>query len=270
MKLSTRSNAKPSSARLRTPWGWAGLGLALGLLVASVAFAPAQWLTSWIEQSSQQRLRFHAVRGSIWDGSAQLSLSDGTHSQATLPARLAWRLQVDWGHASLNIQANADCCMRSPWEMQLRPRWGGYQLQVADSQAQWPAAWLTGLGTPWNTLALSGPITIATKGLVWDVAAQHATLRGQVQIDALALSSRLTHLHPMGSYRLRISGGATPELNLQTLSGDLLLSGHGLWLNGRLHFEGEASAQAQSREALANLLNILGQRNGARTLIRVG
>jgi general secretion pathway protein N len=67
-----------------------------------------------------------------------------------------------------------------------------------------------------------------------------------------------------------VSGGDTPRLNLSTTQGSLQLSGSGQWTDGRLRFEGEASAAPERFEALSNLLNIIGRREGARSIIKVG
>jgi general secretion pathway protein N len=57
---------------------------------------------------------------------------------------------------------------------------------------------------------------------------------------------------------------------LQTLEGALQLQGSGRVHAGRLQFAGFASAAAGREEALANLLNIIGRRDGARSVIQVG
>jgi general secretion pathway protein N len=51
-------------------------------------------------------------------------------------------------------------------------------------------------------------------------------------------------------------------LALKTIDGALVLTGQGQWVNRRLRFQGEASAQEGSEAALSNLLNVLGQRRG--------
>ena len=43
-----------------------------------------------------------------------------------------------------------------------------------------------------------------------------------------------------------------------------------LWQNQRLRFTGEASAEAGTEAALANLLNIIGRRDGSRSLLSLG
>jgi len=67
-----------------------------------------------------------------------------------------------------------------------------------------------------------------------------------------------------------VQGGDSVSLSLQTLQGDLQLSGSGLWVGQRLRFTGEASAAPEREGALSNLLNIIGRRNGARSLISLG
>ena len=74
----------------------------------------------------------------------------------------------------------------------------------------------------------------------------------------------------MGSYRTTLLGGETPRLQLETLDGALNLSGTGQWVGSRLRFSGSASAAPDREEALANLLNIIGRRNGASSIITIG
>src|SRR6218665_1818531 len=50
-------------------------------------------------------------------------------------------------------------------------------------------------------------------------------LSGQARLDALAMSTRLSTLRPMGSYRLVLQGGEVPAVTLSTLDGALQLSG---------------------------------------------
>jgi general secretion pathway protein N len=95
-------------------------------------------------------------------------------------------------------------------------------------------------------------------------------LAGRVQLDALNISSRLSTLSPMGSYRIVLQGGPSTTMDLSTLDGSLQLSGQGEWVGRRLRFNGVATAAPERVEALSNLLNILGRRDGARSIITVG
>jgi general secretion pathway protein N len=210
------------------------------------------------------------ARGTVWNGSARLTLTGGAGSidAATLPGRLTWRLRPSG--LGLAAELNADCCMQQSWRLSLQPRWGGARLALADSQSQWPAQWLTGLGTPWNTVQPEGQLSLSTHGLAAEWAAGRLLLSGRAQLDALHMSSRLSTLKPMGSYRLTLSGGATSSLGLSTLEGALQLSGTGQWVGARLRFDGIASATPERLDALSNLLNIIGRRDGARAIIKVG
>ncbi|MDO8320704.1 type II secretion system protein N [Rhodoferax sp.] len=253
-----------------TPWGWALGGVLLGLTLSTVLFAPARWLSSLLRQVSQGQVLLMEARGTVWTGSARLTVTGGLGSQeaATLPGRLAWVFSPGLGAAKL--QLNADCCMQQAWAMQLQPRWNGFQVTLSDAQSQWPAKLLAGLGTPWNTIQPQGELLLSTRGLTLAWAAGRLLLTGVAQLDAMNLSSHLSTLRPMGSYRFSLTGGTPISLALTTLQGSLQLSGSGQWVGGQLRFNGEASAVPQHQAALSNLLNLIGRRNGARSIIKVG
>lgn len=261
-------NRRHDPARLA--WRWAWLGAALGLVVALVLFAPARWLASLVQQVSQGRLLMHDARGTVWNGSAQLTLTGGVGSQdaAALPGRLSWQLTPGWLGAGMRLRA--DCCMPEPLRAHWQARWNGWQATLSDNVSQWPAEWLVGLGTPWNTLQVRGALHLSTQGLNLAWAAGRLVLTGQAQLDALNLSSQLSTLQPMGSYRFSLQGGASPTLAFQTLRGRLQLSGSGQWVGGQLRVQGEATAEPQYLDALSNLLNLIGRRDGARSIIKIG
>jgi len=257
----------------RAPWGWASAGAAFGVLLALLLFLPARWLVSGVQQASAGQVQLHDARGTLWDGSARLALAAGTGSldAAELPGRVQWRLRPAWASgAALSLRLGADCCLQQPWQWTLVPRWTGVQVVASDSQSQWPAQLLAGLGTPWNTIAAQGQLLLSTRALVLGWSAGRLQMAGSAQLDALEMSSRLSTLRPMGSYRLLVQGGNVPALQLSTLAGDLQLTGQGQWVSGRLRFAGEASAAPQSQEVLANLLAIIGRRTGARSIIKIG
>ena len=86
----------------------------------------------------------------------------------------------------------------------------------------------------------------------------------------MAVTSRLSTIQPLGSYRVRIEGGDMTSLQLSTLDGALQLQGQGQWVGQRLRFQGEAWAAEGREAALANLLTMIGQRSGKRVLLSVG
>jgi general secretion pathway protein N len=272
-----RARSASATQRPRTPWGWALFGALLGALPALLLFAPATWLAQGITQATKGQVQLLQARGTVWTGSAQLVLTGGAASQdsAALPGRVHWTLRPTL--TGLRTALRADCCTHTTTgasdalRLHVQPRWAGLRIDVTDHQSQWPAALLTGLGTPWNTLQPQGQLAVQTQALQATWSAGRMAMAGQVQLDARAMSTRLSTLRPMGSYRLALQGGEVPQLTLSTLEGQLQLNGTGQWVGQRLRFTGEAHARDPEREgALSNLLNIIGRRNGARSIITVG
>lgn len=258
------------TSRLRAPWRWALAGAVPGLLCALLLFAPASWLTGPLQRAGGGRVLLSEPRGTVWNGSAQLLLTGGAGSTdaVSLPTRLDWRLRPRWD--GLVAELGTACCIVQPLTLRVRPRWGGAQVALANGRTQWPAALLAGLGTPWNTLQFDGDLLLGTQGLSVEWVQGRLAIAGRAELTAQRLSSRLSTLRPMGSYRITILGGTTPTLQLETLEGSLQLSGNGQWVGSRLHFSGIASAAPDREGPLSNLLNIIGRRDGARSIITIG
>ncbi|WP_336298456.1 type II secretion system protein N [Ramlibacter tataouinensis] len=242
----------------------------LGLALALALFVPAQWLAARVAAATGGQVLLQDARGTVWNGSARLVLTGGAGSSdaATLPSRLQWRLRP----ALLGVHAtlSTDCCTPEPLALDWRLGWNSRSLRVADGRSQWPASLLVGLGTPWNTLQPEGELALRTESLQLRWAQGRLSVAGQAELTAERMASRLTTLRPMGSYRLLLAGGDVPGLQLSTLDGPLRLSGTGQWVASRLRFTGEASAAPEREAALANLLNIIGRRDGARSIITLG
>ncbi len=253
-----------------SPWGWAACGVVLGALLATVMFAPARWLAAMINQASQGHVLLANARGTVWNGSAQLQLAGGTSSlgSVALPGRLDWRLRP--GFDQIKADITATCCMAQSMQVAVWPGWNGARAALGDHTSNWPAGLLVGLGTPWNTIQAQGTLAVSSNALKLEWAAGRLTMAGQLQMDAQDMASRLSTLKPMGSYRLTLNGGTANTLQLETLRGSLLLSGSGQWVGGKLRFDGLASAVPERQDALSNLLNIIGRRDGARAIIKVG
>jgi len=251
-------------------WAWALAGALLGVLSAMLFFAPAAWLAAAVNAAGLGRVVLSDSTGTVWSGSARLTLTGGAGSRdaVRLPGRVQWALAPGWG--KLHIALRADCCTPEPIRLVLAPKWQGWHLQALPHQSSWPASLLAGLGTPWNTLQTEGNLVVNTPGFAVTASLDRWTLQGSVQLQALDLQSRLSTLRPLGSYQLRLTGGAQPGLALSTLRGSLQLSGQGSWTAGRLRFEGEASATPDHAQELSNLLNIMGRRVGARSIITLG
>ena len=220
--------------------------------------------------ASNGQVVLNDANGRVWNGSAQLVLRGGAQSQSVvaLPGRVSWQVRpVGLG---LNLQLTAACCMAQPLVSRLSLGWNRLGWQINDHQSEWPAGLLAGLGTPWNTVLAQGNLALNVTGLSVEWSQGRSAMEGRLQMDALEMTSSLSTLKPMGSYRLTLYGGSVNTLKLETLQGSLQLAGAGQWVGGRLRFEGEASAAPERQEALANLLNIIGRRDGARSVIKLG
>ncbi|MCZ2497275.1 type II secretion system protein N [Xylophilus sp. Kf1] len=261
----------PRAARRRTPITAAALlGALLGAVVALVLFAPARWLAQTAASASQGHLLLTDARGTVWNGSAQLVLAGGSGSTdaAALPDRVEWRLRP--ALTGLRLQLGAACCTPQPLVVHADVRFDGIHLRVDDGRSSWPAALLSGLGTPFNTLQPEGTLALGTSALTLHLAAGRLSVAGRADFDLRDMASSLSPLRPLGSYRLSVQGGAVPGLDLRTLDGPLQLSGTGQWVGNRLRFVGEARALPEREAALSVLLNLLGRRVGATSVITLG
>jgi general secretion pathway protein N len=257
----------PARAIHHPGWGWTVAGALCGWILVTVLLAPARWLALAVEQASQGRILLQEARGTLWNGSARLSLSGGAGSadSATLPSRMNWTLSPRW--RQLDASFYSDCCTRQPLHLSLKPGWGRLEMALQEGMLSLPASLLSGLGTPWNTLQPAGLLELTSQGLVIEWHQGGIQIAGQAQLKAHDLSSRLSPLNPLGSYRLTLRGGAVPSVELDTLEGSLKLEGRGQWSGSRLQFNGTASARPERAEALSNLLNIIGRRKGDLSII---
>jgi len=247
-------------------------GMALGLLLAVVLHAPAQWLASAVHAASRGHVQLRDAQGTVWQGDAQWVLTSGPGGQdaLALPQRLHWQLRPQW--SGLQLSLNAACCTPQPLLLNLQAVWLGLQVSLVSPRSVWPAQWLSGLGAPWNTLALDGVLQLQCQQLRWTWRSQQpqGVLEGSAQLQLLGLSSGLSTVKPLGSYSLSLQGGAQPSVVLATTEGQLLMQGRGAFGARGFTFQGEARANTGHETALANLLGVLGQRLGNRTVLRWG
>ncbi|HJV96457.1 MAG TPA: type II secretion system protein N [Albitalea sp.] len=259
-----------------TRWGVGGV--VAGVLVGFVAFAPASWLASAVASSTDQRLLLADARGTVWSGSAVPVLTGGPGSRdaSALPGRLEWSVALKG--LAFEVRLRQACCLNGDVALLLRPGLGRTMITLKPPAggwvAQWPGAWLGGLGTPFNTLQLGGAVRLASPGLTLESVQGRWRMEGQANVELVSASSRLSTLDTLGSYRITMSGDAAnagaPQLNLTTLEGALQLSGNGNFSPSGVRFRGEARANSGDEAALSNLLNIIGRRDGARSVISIG
>ena len=271
--------AETSSWRGRhgAPLRWSLAGALLGGLLALLLFAPASWLARGLAAATDGHLLITDTRGSIWNGSGVLVLTGGPDSRdaSSLPGRLRWSMGLQG--MALGLRARQDCCINGELQLLLKPGFGRFEVALVsqtDWLARWPAGWLAGLGTPWNTLQLGGSLRMSARDFRLEWVQGRWRQFGQLDLDLINLSSRVSTLAPLGSYRFSIAAdpasAGVSSLRLTTLDGALLLSGQGSMGGGKARFLGEASAAPGREAALDNLLNIIGRRQGARSVISIG
>ena len=253
------------------------LGLCLGTLLALALFAPAAWLAEALANATGQQLQLADARGTVWRGSARVVLSGGpgSRSAAALPGRLNWRVGIKQGE--IEFRARQECCLVDELKLRLEPSISRFKIRLVPAGhglGQWPASWLAGLGAPWNTLQPGGILRLASTGLSLEAVQGRWIFDGQAELRIEQASSKLAPLEALGSYRLLVQGepggGENARLMLSTEQGPLMLQGEGLWAASKLRFRGEARAQPGSEPALNNLLNIIGRRQGAMSVLSIG
>lgn len=258
---------------------WALAGIMVGGLAALTACAPAAWLAAAVNGATDQRLVLADARGTVWDGSAVMVLTGGAGSRdaSALPGRLHWTLALDG--AALELRARQACCLQGELRLRVLPGLSGLRVElpaVAGPPAllgQWPAAWLVGLGTPWNTLQPSGTLALSSGGFAVRTVRGRWILTGRAELELRSMASSLSTLEVLGNYRLSLEGderGDAARVQLSTTAGALQLTGSGQWVASKLRFTGQASAAPGAELALGNLLNIIGRRQGALSLISIG
>ena len=233
----------------------------------------------------------------------------GSHDASVLPTRLEWTLRPRWNGASLHLRQDcclahgADIQVRrtldawlvdvvSPDERdqpaaapeKVRPGSHGADamaLAGATPLGQWPMGWLEGRGFPWNTIHPGGVLTLSTHNLSFTLKGGHWSTLGSAQVEVRQASSRLTTLDSLGTYRVLIQpdpstqvkpgDGASRDLVwISTVDGALLIDGRGLIGATGVRIRAEAHAASGSEAALDNLLNLIGRRNGALSVISIG
>jgi general secretion pathway protein N len=191
---------------------------------------------------------------------------------------MEWSLRPSMsGGLGLSTQLRHDCCLNGTVTLLTHLGWGRMAMSVQSPPGwtgQWPAAWLAGLGTPFNTMQLGGAMRLSTQDLVVERVQGRLRVQGQADLELRDLSSRLATLPRLGTYRLSLrnnpANAGTSAVSLETVDGALRLTGTGSWSAGGLRLRGEAIADENDQQALNNLLNLIGRRDGARSVISIG
>jgi general secretion pathway protein N len=270
-------------------------------VVGIVVFLPASLVANAVARATGDRVLVAEAEGSVWNGSglAVLTGGPGSRDASVLPSRIVWHLRPRWN--GLAVHLTQDCCMAGGIDVRVHAGFSTTRVEVGDAPgdgvlAQWPAGWLEGLGSLWKTVHPGGLLRFGTRhfAVVRDGNDWHVD--GEARLEIRQASARLTTLDTLGSYTITLSGdpaAGTPgggpaggaaggnarrrapgapfgRLRLDTIDGSLILDGTGEVGPSGVRFRGQARAAPGTEQALDNLLNIIGRRNGATSLISYG
>jgi len=242
-------------------FGW--LSWIIGLittLALVVVCAPMRWFASTIAEKTSCKVMLLQPTGSIWQGSASFGFSETKIGDLkTCNAPYGMTQQFSWSsdcslmdlQCKWNIQHSN---LARPLDVSLTTR----GVSINANQAELPGNFLEGLGSPWSSLHPRGKLKLQWSDIKWDVAPT-----GLVEVQFLDITSPISLVKPLGSYALKLQLDQDVKVDLFSLNGPLLLNGRGLFANGRLAFQGEASATPESSDSLIGLLSIIGRKDGS-------
>ncbi|MDE2344123.1 MAG: type II secretion system protein N [Betaproteobacteria bacterium] len=240
---------------------WLGLVFCVTALGVAIHNLPATWVAARLAQWSRERVILAESEGTFWSGSGVLVLMNGPGAGGRLPGRMRWRFAPRFSGLGFRIESDSPEAHGL-----LSGKLGWRQVHLDGGQYDFPAQVLTGLGAPFNTLRLAGPLKMRWDGFDWRYGASGPEALMSLALDAEGLSSRLSPVAPLGHYRVHLAWGPLGgKLDLETISGPLMLSGQGSLVSGRLGFDGQATASDAAEPQLIGLLSILGKRDGAVT-----
>jgi len=247
--------------RLRRALPWLVVAV-LSVAAVMLALAPAAWITPQFARQTHGHVNLVDAEGSLWHGSATLMLAAGSDmSTATLlPGRIEWHTAF-WplftGRVRMVMRHSE--AMPDPITVDATPR----AATVTPGVLAVPASLLAGLGAPFNTLDLQGNVQLS-----WtDWRSFDGKAFGQLTVMLDDVSSRVSLVKPLGSYRVKFQAqGTSSALDLTTVKGPLMLNGSGTVSAASTSFRGTASAAPEQHDNLAGLLNLLGRPSGPDTV----
>lgn len=227
--------------------------------IAVLFFFPATWLAALVAQQTGGRVNLIDAQGTFWHGSALIGIASDSIEPVTpfVASRFFWRFSPAILLGKLDASLENPAVLSQP--VQLRGDWHAWQ--ISPGEISLPASRLITLGAPLNTIRPSGAMH-----LMWGLMRVQKTERqidiyGAMNLKLNDIASQLSPVKPLGSYALEFDWiGRGAQLMLATLKGPMRLSGSGHLANGDFQFSGQAKADTGQEEKLANLLNLLGQR----------
>lgn len=255
-------------------------GVSLGVL----AFAPPTALLDlWLTYATAGRVRLAQTEGTLWQGAARIVLVDPARAlvsgQASVPStapspaplqgvalpgvmrwNLSPRLLIGLLDASVTL-VDGGVPVHLVGSV-------GTGVRVDAGRFEWIGLALSGLGSPWNTVRPVGALRVQWEPMVID----SAGIRGTLTLELADVTSAMSPVRPLGSWRLAVrAAGESAVLRMETLSGPVYIEGDGQWSSrGGLRLRLAAWPDPPMQTALTPLLNLIGPREGGRTIIRLG
>ncbi|TDY24799.1 type II secretion system protein N (GspN) [Paraburkholderia sp. BL6665CI2N2] len=247
--------------RLRVALPWLVIAV-LSAAAVMLTMLPAAWITPQFAKQTGGHVNLVNPAGSLWHGSATLMLAAGSDMSAAtlLPGRIEWHTAF-WplftGRVRMIMRHSE--AMPEPITVDATPR----TATVTAGAIAVPASLLSGLGAPFNTLDLQGNVQLSWS----DWRSFNREAFGQLTVTLTDVSSRVSLVKPLGSYRVLFQAqGESSTLDLTTTKGPLMLTGNGTVSAASTSFHGTASAAPEARDNLAGLLNLLGRPSGPDTV----
>jgi general secretion pathway protein N len=241
------------------------LVIVLAMIATLVVMAPANWIARRIANETEGALILADASGSLWHGSAVLSVSGTLEHPGValaLPGRIEWKFA---GWSSLGARWTvAGQGLGGPVEAQI----GLAHVHIGSGSAELPCELLDAAGGVLQTLGLRCHATLG-----WQAITLPATSDGKNagSISLSELSSALSPIRPLGDYRVDWVENAAGGLDYQvtTLHGSLLISGQG---KSPGSFSGAAqiapTAAPETAERLRSMLATLGPSGPGGTLLQ--
>lgn len=231
----------------------------LCVVTAVIVFAPAAWVNNYLQTATNGRFALIDPEGDVWNGSARIGVAVDENSELTpvIPGRFDWHLSPIILLGQIELELDNAKSMQAP----LYITGNSQHIQISPNSVILPAERLAALGAPLNTIKPSGQMALSWDALGVTLDDGAVDIHGAIKLSMQDIGSALSTVKPLGSYQLGMNWqGRKADIELKTMQGPLLLNGTGKLINGHLRFSGTARASDEQEENLANLLNLLGQR----------
>jgi general secretion pathway protein N len=247
--------------RLLAAWPWFAVA-GVTVIVTLFVMLPAAWIVPQFGKSTGGHVNLVDPAGSLWKGSATLMLATGSGGEGAtlLPGRIEWHTAF-WPLLTGRVRMEMRQTDAMPDSVFVDAGLSGSTLSPGGIGV--PASLLAGLGAPFNTLDMEGNVRLTWTE--WRVL--RGNTYGQVIVTLDDMSSRVSRVKPLGSYRVVFQAvGQAGTIDLTTSKGPLMLSGQGTVSQTSSAFNGVAMSEPEARENLAGLLNLLGRHTGPDTV----